>query len=218
MELEVQSKYHIMEWNFYCTMKYKHVRQYDATDCAAACLAMVCLYYKKETTITKLRDLMGTDLKGTTLIGLSKCAEQLGFESSAVRVDREGFLSDYTLPCIANVVTQKGISHFVVIYKIGKQRIVVGDPSKDGITKIEIEDFFKIFTGVMLILSPANEFQTGKSSGEKIYARFLELLYPQRKLFGFAILASMLMTVFGIAKVLTALLLQAFLKGEKVDE
>lgn len=198
MELEVQLKY-INEWNFKCTMKYKHIKQYDTTDCAAACLAMVCLYYKKETTITKLRDLMGTDLKGTTLIGLSKCAEQLGFESSAVRVDREGFLSDYTLPCIANVVTQKGLSHFVVIYKIGKQRIVVGDPGKDGITKIEIEDFFKIFTGVMLILSPANEFQTGKSSEEKIYARFLELLYPQKKLFGFAILASMLMTAFGIA-------------------
>lgn len=112
-------------------MKYKHVKQYDTTDCAAACLAMVCLYYKKETTITKLRDLMGTDLKGTTLIGLSQCAEQLGFESRAVRVDREGFLSDYTLPCIANIVTEKGLSHFVVIYRINKKRLIVGDPSKE---------------------------------------------------------------------------------------
>ncbi len=179
-------------------MKYKHIKQYDTTDCAAACLAMICLYYKKETTITKLRDLMGTDLKGTTLIGLSKCAEQLGLEARAVRVDREGFLSNYTLPCIANVITKNGLSHFVVIYRIDKKRIVVGDPSEEGTTRIEIDDFFKMFTGIMLILSPANEFQVGKSSGEKTYTRFLKLLYPQKKLFVFAIIASMLMTAFGI--------------------
>ena len=48
--------------------KFKLMKQHDMTDCAAACLAMICLYYKKETTITKLRDLIGTDLKGTNLI------------------------------------------------------------------------------------------------------------------------------------------------------
>ncbi len=50
-------------------MKYTFVKQHDATDCAAACLAMICLHYKKETTITKLRDIMGTDIKGTNIIG-----------------------------------------------------------------------------------------------------------------------------------------------------
>lgn len=56
-------------------MRYTYIRQQEATDCAAACLAMVCLHYKKETTIGKLCDMMGTDLKGTNLIGLSKCAD-----------------------------------------------------------------------------------------------------------------------------------------------
>ena len=62
-------------------MRYTFIKQHDATDCAAACMGMVCLHYKKETTITKLRDMMGTDLKGTNLIGLSKCAEELGFKT-----------------------------------------------------------------------------------------------------------------------------------------
>ena len=53
-------------------MRYTYVRQHDTTDCAAACLAMVCLHYKKEVTITRLRDMMGTDLKGTNLVGLTK--------------------------------------------------------------------------------------------------------------------------------------------------
>ena len=82
-------------------MRYTYVRQHDTTDCAAACLAMVCLHYKKEVTITRLRDMMGTDLKGTNLVGLQKAANELGFSTAAVRVDRENFLSDFSLPCIS---------------------------------------------------------------------------------------------------------------------
>ena len=74
-------------------MRYTYVKQHDATDCAAACLAMVCLHYKKETTITKLRDIMGTDIKGTNLIGLSKCAQELGFVNSMENVDEDGVMS-----------------------------------------------------------------------------------------------------------------------------
>ena len=29
-------------------MRYTFVKQHDATDCAAACLAMICLHYKKK--------------------------------------------------------------------------------------------------------------------------------------------------------------------------
>jgi hypothetical protein len=112
-------------------MRYTFIKQHDATDCAAACLAMVCLHYKKETTITKLRDMMGTDLKGTNLIGLSNCADKLGFASQAVRVDKEGFLSEYTLPAIANVITKEGLSRFVVVFKITKEHVIIGDPAKD---------------------------------------------------------------------------------------
>lgn len=81
-------------------MRYTYVRQHDTTDCAAACLAMVCLHYKKEVTITRLRDMMGTDLKGTNLVGLQKAANELGFTTAAVRVDRENFLSDFSLPVL----------------------------------------------------------------------------------------------------------------------
>ena len=126
------------------------MQQHDATDCAAACLAMICLYYRKETTITQLRDKMGTDLKGTNLIGLSKCADELGFVSKAVRVDREGFLSDFTLPCIANVLTKEGLSHFVVVFKKSKKYVVLGDPAKDLI-RVTVDKFYEEFTGVVIV-------------------------------------------------------------------
>jgi ATP-binding cassette subfamily B protein len=178
-------------------MRYTFVQQHDATDCAAACLAMVCLHYRKETTITKLRDMMGTDLKGTNLIGLSKCAEELGFASQAVRVDKEGFLSKYTLPAIANVVTKEGLSHFVVIFKITDKYVIVGDPAKDLI-RVEIDEFYKTFTGALLIIKPNQQFIAGKAKNEKIFDRYIKLLLPQKKLFVYSILASILLTVLGI--------------------
>ena len=178
-------------------MRYTFVKQHDATDCAAACLAMVCLHYRKETTITRLRDMMGTDLKGTNLLGLDKCASSLGFITQAVRVDREGFLSKYTLPAIANVITKEGMTHFVVVFKITKKYVVVGDPAKD-LMRLEIDDFYKNFTGAMLILKPNNRFETGKLKGEKIFNRYIALLKPQMRLFAYGILASLLMTILGI--------------------
>lgn len=178
-------------------MKYTFVKQHDATDCAAACLAMVCLHYKKETTITRLRDMMGTDLKGTNMLGLDKCAASLGFATQAVRVDREGFLSKYTLPAIANVITKEGLTHFVVIFKITKKYVVVGDPGK-ALERLEIDEFYKKFTGALLLLKPNNSFEMGKIKGQKIFERYIDLLKPHKRLFIFGILASLLMTLLGI--------------------
>ena len=178
-------------------MRYTFIKQHDATDCAAACMGMVCLHYRKETTITKLRDLMGTDLKGTNLIGLSKCAEQLGFNCQAVKVDREGFLSRYTLPAIANVITKEGMSHFVVVFRIAKKYVIVGDPAKD-IERISIDDFYKKFTGAMLLLKPNSEFERENIKGTKLFDRYIKLLLPQKKLFIYALVASLLVTLLGI--------------------
>jgi ATP-binding cassette subfamily B protein len=182
-------------------MRYTFVKQHDATDCAAACLAMVCLHYKKETTITQLRDLMGTDLKGTNLLGLSKCADTLGFTSQAVRVDRENFLTDFTLPCIANVITKEGMTHFVVVFKKVRKKkvdyVIIGDPAKD-LMKITLDEFYETFTGTLLILKPNASFVPGKAEKGKVFNRFVKLLTPHKKLFAYSIIASVILTVLGI--------------------
>ena len=210
-------------------MRYTYVRQHDTTDCAAACLAMVCLHYKKEITITRLRDMMGTDLKGTNLTGMEKAAQELGFSTAAVRVDRENFLSEFTTPCIAQVITDEGLAHFVTVFKKttikddGERRrhmlrqeeerkkcadegkkfrcrdyVIIGDPAKE-LKKISLDEFYKNFTGVLLLMTPTSEFKTGKQKQGSMVKRFLDLLLPQKKLFFYAILSSVIMTVLGIA-------------------
>lgn len=178
-------------------MRYTYIRQHDATDCAAACLAMICLHYRKETTITKLRDIMGTDLKGTNLIGLTKCSDKLGFVSRAIRVDKEGLLSKFTLPAIANVITKEGLTHFVVVFKITSKYVIVGDPAKD-LEKMSFDEFVKSFTGVLVILKPNSEFVSGRLKGSSVFERYANLLLPQKGLFFYGILVSFLLTILGI--------------------
>ena len=210
-------------------MRYTYVRQHDTTDCAAACLAMVCLHYKKEVTITRLRDMMGTDLKGTNLVGLQKAANELGFTTAAVRVDRENFLSDFSLPCIAQVITDQGLAHFVVVFKKttlrddGERRkhmldeaeqvkeaeekgkkhkckdyVIIGDPATE-LKKISLDEFYKNFTGVLLLMNPTSEFKGGKIEKGGMMKRYINLLLPQKKLFFYAILSSVITTILGIA-------------------
>lgn len=122
---------------------------------------------------------------------------QLGFVSRAVRVDKEGFLSNYTLPAIANIITKEGLSHFVVVFKITKKHVIIGNPAKD-LEKLEIDEFYKNFTGALLLLKPNETFVCGKEKGGKMFSRYVKLLLPQKKLFVYAILASFLLTALGI--------------------
>lgn len=180
-------------------MRYKYlVKQHDITDCAAACLATICMYYKKEITITKLRDTLGTDIKGTTLAGLEDGAKKLGFDTKAIRVDKEGFKSKYTLPAIAHVITKEGLSHFVIVHKIKKEEVIILDPAK-GKEKVNIDEFFESFDGVLLLLVPNNQFNPGKIKGQGILNKFIQLLLPQKSLFIYSIIASVILTVLGIA-------------------
>lgn len=173
------------------------IRQHDATDCAAACLATICMYYKKETTITKLRDKLGTDIKGTTLAGLEYGARNLGFDTKAIRVNKQELTSKYTLPAIAHLITNEGLSHFVVIDKIKKDKVTILDPAK-GVIKESVEIFLKRFAGVLLLLVPNDEFSLDKDKKESTMLKFIKILMPQKLLFLYCIIASVILTILGV--------------------
>lgn len=71
--------------------KYYCVKQYDITDCGAACLATISKQYGFHTSITKIREVAGTDKQGTNAYGVIKAAEQLGFSAKGVKGDKNAF-------------------------------------------------------------------------------------------------------------------------------
>ena len=199
-------------------MKYYCVKQHDITDCGAACLATICKQNGYKTSISKIREIAGTDKQGTNAYGVIQAAEQLGFSAKGVKGNAEAFFSEFPLPCIAHVVVDGSLMHYVVIHRITKKQVIIADPGK-GIVKLTPEEFFGQvkeegkppkyqWTGILILLIKNETFHKGDET-RGLFGRFLHLLLPQKKLLAHIFVASLLYTVLGI--------LAAFYFQELVD-
>ncbi len=177
--------------------RYYCIRQHDITDCGAACLATISKQYGFKTSITKIREVAGTDKQGTNAYGVIKAAEGLGFTAKGVKGNKEAFFSEFPLPCIAHVVVEGTLLHYVVIHKITKKQVLVADPGK-GIVKYTPEDFFKIWTGVLILMVPNVTFKKGDET-KGLFSRFFNLMMPQKKLLINIFFTSLIYTMLGIA-------------------
>lgn len=84
----------------------------------------------------------------------------------------------------------------MVIHKITKKQIIIADPGK-GIVKYTPEEFFKIWTGVLILLVPTSKFQKGNEN-KGVLSRFFGLMFPQKRLLLNIFISSLIITVFGI--------------------
>src|SRR2546427_3446810 len=125
--------------------QYVCVRQTDQSDCGAAALATVALHYRRPIGLEQLRELAGTDRAGTNLLGLLRAAEKLGFSAKGVKGSYDA-LPQVPLPAIAHVRTEEGLGHFVVLYRVKKDGVVVADPAQ-GIGKQSRKAFCQRWTG-----------------------------------------------------------------------
>ena len=94
------------------------------------------------------------------------------------------------------MVVDGSLLHYVVIHKISKKEVIVADPGK-GIVKYTPEEFFKIWTGVLILLVPSAQFKKGDET-KGIFSRFFGLLIPQKKLIVNIFMASLIYTILGI--------------------
>lgn len=188
-------------------MKYYCVKQHDITDCGAACLATICKQNGYRVGITRIREVAGTDKQGTNAYGVIKAAENLGFEAKGVKGTKEAFFSKFPLPCIAHVVVNGGLLHYVVIHKITKKKIIIADPG-NGIVKLSSEEFFGekhdegkppkyMWTGILILLSKKEEFKKGKET-KGLFDRFFCMLWPHKILLCRIFIASLVYTALGI--------------------
>ena len=177
--------------------KYYCIKQHDFKDCGCACLATICKQYGLKYPISKIREVSGTDKLGTSALGIIQAAEKLGFSAKGVKANKpEDIFGEISLPAIAHVVIDKTMMHYVVIHKISEKEIIVADPAK-GIVKYQPSEFFNIWTGILLIMTPTAEFKKGNEV-KGVFTRFFELLKPQKGLLFNIFLASLLITAFGI--------------------
>lgn len=173
------------------------IKQHDIKDCGAACLASIGNHFKVNLPIARIRQYANTDKRGTNVLGIIEAAEKMGFTAKGVKGGFDS-LDKIPLPAIAHIVTKEQLHHYVVIYKVEKTKITVMDP---GFGKMEVhtfEDFQKIWSGVLILFAPNDDFRTLNEKTLPI-KRFWNLIQPHKTILIQALVGAVLFTVLGLA-------------------
>ena len=127
------------------------VRQNDISDCGICCLLSIIKYYKGYIPLEKLRLDTKTNQNGTTAYNLIETAKKYGFNAQGKKIDELD--ENIVLPAIAHLAYENGLNHFVVIYQINDRFVYLMDPAK-GYERININEFKKLWTNIILIFKP----------------------------------------------------------------
>lgn len=110
--------------------KFKHYKQPNTMDCGATCLRMIAKHYGVHISLERLNKIVETTREGINFEMLSHAADTIGFRTIGLQIDAVTLFGDAPLPC---VVTWNH-NHFVIVYKIKKDKVYIADPALDLLT------------------------------------------------------------------------------------
>lgn len=146
-------------------MKYPVINQASEEDCGVACLAAIAKYYGKNFSLNRIRELVGTGKTGTTLLGLRKGAEKLGFNGRSAQASPEivDQLHEITLPAI---IHWQGY-HYVVLYAQKNKQYIIADPAV-GIRYIDKEELLANWNDGLILLLETDGVRFAQQGEDKI--------------------------------------------------
>jgi ATP-binding cassette subfamily B protein len=179
--------------------RYVCALQSDQRDCGAAALATIARHYRIPVGLQRLRELTGTDQLGTTLSGLRQAAEKLGFSAKGVKGAYEA-LAQAPLPAVAHFNNENGLGHFVVLYRVRKNSVIIADPGR-GVEKLSRQQFCERWTGALLLVAPERGPSPKEIGGSprSPWRRFVRLISLHASALIEACLCSLLLSVLGVA-------------------
>lgn len=165
--------------------KYPHIQQHDERDCGAACLAMVSSFYGLKLGMSKFRSLIKVDNRGASIYGIVEGAKHLGFEPDALEGSLEELFdgvqkSEIRFPFIARILTDDGFEHFIVVYDIHNDKVVVGDPGKIHITTLASQAFEKQWLGQIITFDITERF-VRRNETKWTLGKFFKYIAIQKK-------------------------------------
>ena len=173
----------------------KIIRQRDFKDCGVCSLASIIEYYGGYVSLEKLRlDTKATN-EGTTALNIIEASKKYGFDAMGIKV--ANLTSDkVSLPAIAHMQGKNGLNHYVVIYKITNDKVILMDPAKGKVVKSK-DDFYEEWSHILLIFHPQRKITVFQKENTLI-GIFLKIIGQERKLFILIIISSIFLIVFTI--------------------
>jgi ATP-binding cassette subfamily B protein/ATP-binding cassette subfamily C protein len=176
---------------------YPCVLQFSEEDCGAACLVTICRRYGRFLSLNKSREAVGTGQLGTTLLGLKRGSDHLGFNSRAVKASPEIIdrIKELRLPVI---IHWQGY-HWVVLHDKRGKKYVIADPAV-GLRYVSKEELTAAWNGVMLLIEPdPHRFaQQPQETPQAGFVRFLQRISPYRGLLLQVFLLNIVMGILGL--------------------
>ncbi len=138
------------------------VVQQDQNDCGIACLLTLIRYYGGDKEFENLRQLSGTNIYGTTLLGLYQAANQIGFTAEGCEADIAALIK-HPSPVILHVLINNQLNHYIVCFGTtefnGQLKFIIGDPAK-GIVYLNKNELNEIWQSkTCLTLEPNEHFK-----------------------------------------------------------
>ncbi|MDF5711283.1 MAG: peptidase domain-containing ABC transporter [Nostoc sp. S4] len=179
-------------------MKYQIVLQHSEEDCGAACIASIAKHYGRSFAIARVREAVGTGAQGTTLVGLKRGAQSLGFNARPVRATPQLIEKLHEAPLPA-IIHWKGY-HWVVLYGKKGKKYIIADPSS-GIRYLTLEELTIGWANYVMLLLFPDEIRFSQQESDKItgFSRFLARVLPYQHILIEAILINIAMGIFSLA-------------------
>ena len=174
----------------------KIIRQRDIRDCGACSLASIIQHYGGYVSIERIRLDARVSNDGTDALSLIEAARKYGFDAFGKKVKSLDD-SDIKLPAIAHINLKSGVQHYVVIYKIAKNKVVLMDPAK-GKVVMDKNEFNRSWSKVIIIMYPKTKIISFKKEST-LFSIFMNVLLQEKKLFFLIVVMSIFMMLFTIA-------------------
>ncbi|TKK87985.1 peptidase domain-containing ABC transporter [Herbidospora galbida] len=170
------------------------ILQHAATECGAACLAMVLSCHGRRTAIQEVTDQLQVGRDGLSALAIVAAAEQYGLRAKAFSLEPAD-LARVPMPAVIHWEFR----HFLVVERWAPGRVDVIDPAQ-GRRRLTAEEFDAGFTGVLLAFEPAPGFRRARSGAAHAWRReFLRTLLLRRKgLLAQVLAASALLQILGL--------------------
>lgn len=187
-------------------MKYRCVKQFDTTDCGSACIASIAWSFGKKISLSEVREFAETSKEGTSVANICQTVDRIGLKALAVKRNNEFKEVDLKIPCIAHVYQEDGFAHYIVLYKLKKNEIIISDPAI-GVLSINKMDFLNgvyskaspyVWSGIAIFIEKTDRFIKDKDKNLKRVNRFQELIWSEHIRILKIILFSMLSMVISI--------------------
>jgi len=175
---------------------FPHIKQIDEMDCGAASLAMVCRYFGRRVSLTRIRQVVHTATDGTSLRGLCQGAEALGLAARSVKASKSN-LPQMPLPAIIHWENY----HWLALFDVNETHAWIADPAT-GVRKITRQELDEKWNGYAALFDYTEAFEQASETraGFGWLAPFLKPFTGVfAKAFGLAVIVSalqMLLPVF----------------------